>query len=83
MRIDRLDRDDFEEVSIFHYLKFGENRIHFFKFLEFDNNNRFFFLKDNHKLIVENDEDEIEFIITISDSRNCDPTQNPGKEDEG
>ena len=43
----------------------------------------FFFLKDNHKLIVENDEDEIEFIITISDSRNCDPTQNPGKEDEG
>ena len=28
-------------------------------------------------------EDEIEFIITISDSRNCDPTQNPGKEDEG
>ena len=43
----------------------------------------FFFLKDNHKLIVENDADEIEFIITISDSRNCDPTQNPGKEDEG
>ena len=32
---------------------------------------------------MENDEDEIEFIITISDSRNCDPTQNPGKEDEG
>merc|ERR1712223_2170405 len=49
MRIDRLDRDDFEE--------------------------------DNHKLIVENDEDEIEFIITISDSRNCDPTQNPGEEE--
>ena len=51
MRIERLDRDDFEE--------------------------------ENHKLIVENDEDEIEFIITISDGRNCDPTQNPGKEDEG
>ena len=34
-------------------------------------------------MIVENDEDEIEFIITISDSRNCDPTQNPGDEEEG
>ena len=32
---------------------------------------------------MENDEDEIEFIITISDSRNCDPTQNPGDEEEG
>ena len=31
----------------------------------------------------QNDEDEIEFIITISDGRNCDPTQNPGKEEEG
>ena len=41
------------------------------------------FFKDNHRLIVENDEDEIEFIITISDDRNCDPTQNPGKEEEG
>merc|ERR1712038_1662062 len=51
MRIDRLDRNDFEE--------------------------------NNHKLIVENDEDKIEFIITISDKRNCDPTQNPGDEEEG
>jgi len=32
---------------------------------------------------VENDEDKIEFIITISDKRNCDPTQNPGDEEEG
>ena len=41
------------------------------------------FERDNHVLLVENDEDEIEFIITISDERNCDPTQEPGKEQEG
>ena len=34
-------------------------------------------------MIVENDENEIEFIITISDKRNCDATQNPGDEEEG
>ena len=34
-------------------------------------------------MIVENDEDKIEFIITISDKSNCDPTQNPGDEEEG
>ena len=32
---------------------------------------------------MENDENEIEFIITISDKRNCDATQNPGDEEEG
>ena len=41
------------------------------------------FERDNHVLLVENDEEEVEFIITISDERNCDPTQEPGKEQEG
>ena len=53
MRIDRLERDDFEE--------------------------------DNHILLVEHDEDDVEFIITISDDRNCDNTQDlgRGREDDG
>ena len=51
IKIDKLERDDFE--------------------------------RDNHVLLVENDEEEVEFIITISDERNCDPTQEPGKEQEG
>ena len=38
---------------------------------------------DNHVLRVENDEDQVEFVISISDSRSCRPSQKPGRGEEG
>ena len=41
------------------------------------------FEEENHILRVETDEDDVEFIITISSGRRCKATQDPGRGDEG
>ena len=41
------------------------------------------FADENHVLLVENDVDQIEFVISIDNGRSCRETQNPGRGEDG